>query len=122
MLCIPFINIGYRNKLRDIDVPVNKLNHLILTSLYHGGLISSFSISFLNPKKYNVVLQLNQPNSKFYLKRMSIPSLRKYVSSSSRFYKSPFFILSTTRGLVTPFDLVDSDSKLGGELLYILHL
>lgn len=122
MLCIPFINIGYRNKLRDIKVPVNKLNHLILKALYQGGLISSFFTDFINPTKYCVILQLEQPCSRLYLERVSRPSLRKYISASSKHFKSPFFILSTTKGLLTPYDLMESKLHLGGELLYVLHL
>jgi len=120
---ISYINIGYRNKLREVKIPVSKLNHHILQALYQGGLISSFSIDFLNPSKYCVILQLEpNPVNKFLaLKRVSRPAARYYAKSSflTR-YKSPFFILSTTRGIITPFDLLGRNYNMGGELLYIL--
>jgi len=100
---ISYINIGYRNKLREVKVPVTKLNYYILQALYQGGLISSFSIDFLNPSKYCVALQLetNPLNKYLTLKRVSTPAARYYAKSSFLMrYKSPFFILSTTRGLL----------------------
>lgn len=100
MLCVSYINMGYRNKLREVKVPATKFNHLILKALYQG--FNFFFIDFLI--QINIVqLQLERQSQNLSLKRISSPACRRYISVYSKYHKSPFFIISTKRGL-TPFD------------------
>jgi len=119
MQIISHINMGYKNKLREIKVSNSKLNLLILQALYRGGLISSYNIDFINPTKCCVHLNLDFCN--FVLKQISKPSYRQFVKARylSR-YKSPFFILSTTRGLLTPYDFLENNPTIGGECFFIV--
>lgn len=118
MRIIADINMGYKNKLREVYVSNSKKNLLILQALHRGGLISSFSTDFLNPLKCCVFLNLGH---NFLLKQVSRPGLRRYIHAQQlKEYKSPFYILSTTHGLLTPHDLMETTPYTGGELLLIL--
>jgi len=125
MNLVHIINIGYRNNLRFVSVPNTKFNSIVLQALYKGGLISSYYVVFDNPRKYNVNLSLSGTggsNSKILtLKTVSTPGARQYIKAHhfSRF-KSPFFILSTTRGILSPNDFLEDNPHVGGELFFIL--
>jgi ribosomal protein S8 len=116
------LNAGYRRKFRYIDVPNTILNVEVLNNLKANGLIFSFEVFFDNPKLLRVTLILD--TSKiiyFHIKAVSKPSFRKYVKGSlQKKSGSPFFLISTTKGLLSPATWLDSKSHLGGELLLVI--
>jgi len=119
-ICISNINIGYRNHLQKVTVDAIKINVLILRVLYQGGLIHSFSVDFDDPRKYTVHLNLSTPFV-FSFKAVSTPGQRHYIKGGFlNRHKSPYFILSSTRGILGSFDVSHNIWPIGGEMLFVL--
>jgi ribosomal protein S8 len=119
------INIGYRTRLREVTVKVLKVNVPILNALREGGLISNYKVDFLDPTKFRVELHLipDGVNKALSLKAISTPGARRYVKVShlSTRYKSPFVILSTTRGIIASSSFLEDRPHIGGECFFIVE-
>jgi len=114
------INIGYRNKLQVVKVEATKINLLILRVLYQGGLIHSFCVDFDNPQKCLVHLNISTPFH-FGLKAVSTQGKRHYIKGGFLHrHKSPYFVLSSTRGILSSFEIAQNIRPIGGEMLFIL--
>jgi len=117
------LNMAYRNNIRSVKIPINKFNTSFLTALQDGGLISSFSTDIEEPHFYNVfpLLTTDSMNS-FVFKRISSGGKRRYVTKRFIFKnQSPFFVLLSTRGVLTPSDLLEPHSSIGGECFCLLE-
>jgi len=117
------LNMAYRNNVRTVKVPITKFNTSFLTALCDGGLLSSFSVDFENPYVYNVypLLTTDSMNA-FVFKRISSGGKRRYVSKNFFLQnRSPFFILLSTRGVLTPEDFLDGRTPIGGECFCLLE-
>jgi len=117
------LNMGYRNNLRSVKVPVNNFNSSFLNALQRGGLISSYSVDFKNPHFYNVTPQLTiDARNAFLFKRISSGGKRRYVKTDFiRNNQSPFFVLLTSKGVLTSCDSLEELPHTGGECFCILE-
>ena len=119
---IAILNYGYKGRHKSVIVPNSALNVDALTVLKASGLIFSYEILFDTPKLIRVVLILDSSKIIYFnIKAVSKPSLRKYVKGSLlKKTGSPFFLISTTKGLMSPAVWLDRKPYLGGELLLVL--
>lgn len=113
------LNVASKNRLRSIKVLNTKLSRNVLCILYKNGLIIRF---FIELEYIYVFLKYHQNECVCNLKVISKPSKRVYVNlhKLSLLYNnnsfSGFYILSTSKGLITSNDCLLFKHK-GGELL-----
>lgn len=121
------IKVGYKARLLSIKVLKNKLTISFLFLLYKIGLIRSFHI--LNNEK-NILIYLKYKNGKpviYSIELISKPSRRIYwtlniLSHNYRKYAfSTFYVISTSKGLITSNDALFS-KNVSGEVLCKIKL
>jgi len=121
------IKVGYKSRLLSIKVLKNKLTINFLILLYKIGLIRSFYM--LNNEK-KILIYLKYKNNKpiiYSMDLISKPSRRIYwtlniLSHNYRKYSfSTFYIISTSKGLITSNDAILQKS-ISGEILCRIKL
>jgi ribosomal protein S8 len=116
------LNIASKGRFRSINVRLTKLTLDILDILYRNGIILKFRIiSKLNCIRVSLKYCKNAPVF-FNMKIISKPGCRKFISLNrlSLLYNGHafggFFIISTSKGLLTSNDCLFS-RRVSGELL-----
>ena len=121
------INVAYRSRLLSVKVLKSKLIINFLYLLYKIGLIRSF---FILSNEKSILVYLKYKNNKPIIYSMSIvskPSRRIYwtLSALSHNYRkyafSSFYIISTSKGLITSNEAL-FQKNISGEILCKIKL
>jgi ribosomal protein S8 len=114
------LNVALRGHLKSIDVPNYKIIIELLTIFYKNGLISSFNIK---SEVIRIFFKFYQNRIVFYsIKVISTPGHRVRWSLNELSYKynahafGGFYIISTSKGLITSNDCL-LGNRISGEIL-----
>ncbi|WGH25027.1 MAG: 30S ribosomal protein S8 [Candidatus Shikimatogenerans bostrichidophilus] len=123
---LTLIRNAYNVKKKNVKANYSKININITKVLYNNNYIKSYKLYRINNKKYNKIkIYLKYINNKsviINIKRISKPSLRKYLK-----YKNikkilngyGISIISTSLGVMTGYEAVKR--KIGGEILCTIY-